>query len=218
MDTQLVSELMSQLNNQTQSTNNSLVDTDLVGNEVSNKMVSKRVSISPGSTSNPNLNVGQKVTVPGPNNAPNLAPNPRINTTQPNVSNQNYSLSQKNNSSKVFVKGPVPVPVPVPVKGINQIPKNLSNTSNVEVKSEVKSQVKSEVNIVDMSGDYYNIFGMQLSKTTIYCIIAFVAIIILYYVYKYFTSSSNKNKTKRKQEVSNVQQNDSLSKESKEDE
>ncbi|ARF09211.1 hypothetical protein Catovirus_2_160 [Catovirus CTV1] len=48
-------------------------------------------------------------------------------------------------------------------------------------------------------GDYYSIFGFQLSKTTIYIFIAFVALVVAYIIYsKWFSSPPEEKKKKKK--------------------
>jgi preprotein translocase subunit SecG len=72
--------------------------------------------------------------------------------------------------------------------------------------------VTAAVNIEQVSTDLggYTIFGIHLSRTTVYIIVAFIIAIICYYVYtKYYCSNENKSdkkKKKRNQEVSYKEQ------------
>lgn len=56
--------------------------------------------------------------------------------------------------------------------------------------------------------NYYSVFGMQLSKSTIYIVIIFILLIGLYYAYTRYYKTNNKNKKnkKREQEVTYEEQ------------
>lgn len=212
MDTQFVSDLMTQFNNnhvvsslQGNNTNTNFIDADMVGNETTNIIPTKIPidvkRISPSIPSNLRPNIGQ-------------SPDPRT-----------FNLNQNiNRRSSPDIRVTVPNTKMInPEANLNQIPKNLLNVSRTPVRSDTINQntnqninqninqntadsIQANVNI--QSSDFYSIFGFQLSKTTVYIIIAFIAIIVIYYIYKYFTSSSSpdKDKKKRKPEVTFDQQ------------
>ena len=237
MDTQFVSDLMTQFNNnhgvpalQGNVPSSSSLDTDLTGNEainiVQNKTklniqtdIPKRMPMPNVPQSGPSIPVQN----PRPNIPPNISGPRNINTNIPpnKIAHAQYpggnpiinntvpprSLDQEANLS--FGKVP---PKPMnPEAALNQIPRNLSNgpkRPNIENNVNNANDIQPQANVDVPSSDFYSIFGFQLSKMTVYIIIAFIAIIAIYYVYKYFTSSSapDKDKRKRKPEVSYDQQ------------
>lgn len=226
MDIQFVSDLMTQFNNNhpiptlqgnnNQSTNN-FIDPDLVGNE--------SINIVPNKVP-PKLNIPNNGANGMMNNGSNSGPNMRANGNIQNIPN-NVNMNTNNR---------VPASSGGNNPNLNQIPRNLSNAPrpmlgpnngsrpegapkpegtsrptpnvapNFSQNQNIDNQLQGGADI--QSSDFYSIFGFQLSKTTVYIIIGFVAIIAIYYIYKYFMSSSttDKDSKKRKPEVSYDQQ------------
>ncbi|AYV83558.1 MAG: hypothetical protein Hyperionvirus8_42 [Hyperionvirus sp.] len=109
-------------------------------------------------------------------------------------------------SPHVAIAVPVAPSVPV-LQKMNQIPKNLSGSVAKGKGGVRRPEVPAVAVAAVAAADYYSIFGFQLSKTTVYIIIAFVVVIGIYYLYKYFASSKEKGpRFKRKPVVSFRQQ------------
>lgn len=68
------------------------------------------------------------------------------------------------------------------------------------------------------SGDYYSIFGFQLSKTTLYILIGFIVVIVAYIIYsKWFSApKEDKKKKKKNSEVSYQEQEKAVQEEEEE--
>jgi hypothetical protein len=250
MDTQFVSDLMSQFNNDNNLSahqGSNFVDADIVHTNVPNKVPFKfnaqnlpqiqgtqdvRVYASNGPASNGSASNG-----PASNGSAYNGPASVMKTIQrgQNVSRQPMEQPMVQSMVQPMVQPmrqqtgqPMGQPTGQPMgqlQTLNQIPKNLSNgiastralegsmncggsksaNSNVDVSNSSCADSNGASNhCANASSDFYTIFGFQLSKTTVYIIIAFIAIIVMYYIYKYFTSSSqdDKDKRKRKPEVS----------------
>lgn len=205
MDTQFISDLTAQVNNNPSivamnSHSSSFMDADLADNLTINRNsvrfnIPNEELVKPVQQVNPVQQIGQgnqngsiprrpnmqmpqgqqmRTNVPSPNNSSRMQPMPSYNGNG-NGNGQQMRGPQRNLSNNPVQNAGAPMRDPV---------------------------VQNPVPEVPVSSDYYSIFGFQLSKTTVYIIIAFIVIIALYYLYKYFTSGSSKNKKKREPEVS----------------
>jgi len=67
------------------------------------------------------------------------------------------------------------------------------------------------------TGDYYNIFGFQLSRTTVYIILAIIALVAFYYLYKYFVGSKSSDKNVKKKRNPVVSHDEQIEHERKEE-
>jgi hypothetical protein len=75
------------------------------------------------------------------------------------------------------------------VAKLNTVPENATVANNQPV------PVQSVVPV----GNYYNIFGVELSKTTLYVILAFLVLVGVYCYFKYSKSTkTDKKKSKKK--------------------
>ena len=206
MDTQLVTEFMSQHNNVMDNVQSiSLLDSDSV---CSNIAVPSNVVPTASVPSNvvpsnvvPN-NRPQIVTKSAPAQTQTALKNTSLTQIPKNLNtnriNQNQNTNRTNNINQNTTRH-VNFQTNRSQTGRSHTSSNHQNTRPQTGDSQVALD----------SSDYYSLFGFQLSKTTVYIIIAFIAIIIIYYLYKYFTSPGTKNKPKRKQEVSFNDQADS---------
>lgn len=239
MDSQFVSDLMTQFNDNNiiipqgmKISNNNSIDINTI--HCQNKLLPTSLQTEPGIDANTtvfknNINTNVTSKLSSQTNTPNTnISNGNINVPNVNTPNTNINIprTQYMNTQNIQNVRPHPQNIKPEISPtLNQIPKNLNTQKpNVPLKPNIdQSDVNNTITLKNdnngsislSTGDFYSIFGFQLSKTTVYIIIGFVIILLIYYIYKYFMSSSDKDKKKRPVEVSYIQQ---MNDENKEDE
>jgi hypothetical protein len=111
----------------------------------------------------------------------------------------------------------------------NMAQQNLqSSQPNLQPKSilkDTKIQTPNEINInvtePQLTSDYYSLFGFQLSKTTIYIIIGFIIIAVIYFLYiklfSYTKEDTNKKKKKKQDNEVSYEEQEKLNKDDKDE-
>jgi hypothetical protein len=136
-----------------------------------------------------------------------------VNTNnQPNLQKQPVRSILRNNTTSLPQQNFISQYQQIPQQVMQQmaIQDFMQNPDQFVRQPPIPDQSVNDVNVCD----YYSVFGFQLSKTTVYIIIAFILCIAAYYIYSkwYSGSTGEKKKKKRPQEVSYQQQEESKNK------
>ncbi len=99
----------------------------------------------------------------------------------------------------------------LPKNSVPSIPNGAPNVNLPEVNAQAPVQTTlnqpTPASVPVISGNnYINLFGLELSKTTLYIILAFLALVAIYI---YYTKSSKNDKKKSKKKSKKVKDNES---------
>ena len=143
--------------------------------------------------------------------------NNMLNGKQPNFTPEQIQIAQQmSNIMQQHLKQP-PMQTPQmqapPMQAPPmQIPKGILKEP---MSHTVDTTVPIAENIITAtSGDYFSLFGFQLSKMTVYIIIALILFIVVYFIYsKWFSGPKEEKKKKKKQNEVSYQEQEKINQE-----
>lgn len=105
-----------------------------------------------------------------------------------------------------------PTQMSQPTKSILKDNKMMGGNVEPPVSVTVSNTNVPDVTPVQVSTDYYSLFGFQLSKMTVYIIIGFIVVIVAYLIYsKWFSAPKEEKKKKKKQAEVSYQEQEKIS-------
>ena len=118
----------------------------------------------------------------------------------------NNMIAQNLGTNQIFLPKNSMPSIPLAQPPVQQVSQQAAQ-NNVPVQTAVPVQTPVATNQLPVSNNYFNIFGIELSKNTLYIIVAFLILVCVYYYYfKSLKRVKTEKKSKKKSKKAKVEE------------
>ena len=118
----------------------------------------------------------------------------------------NNMIAQNLGTNQIFLPKNSMPSIPLAQPPVQQVQQQAAQ-NNVPVQTAVPVQTPVATNQLPVSNNYFNIFGIELSKNTLYIIVAFLILVCVYYYYfKSLKRVKTEKKSKKKSKKAKVEE------------